>query len=138
SESELAQAYDSVVNNNDSALYTALLSFFPLIRKFPTPYNIKFNNSIKFINNTSDKIVTEQKSSLVRGKDILSLLVKANEKLPIDEQLTHKELIGQVMTLLVAGHDTTSVSLAWSLYFLAKNPDIQDRLRKEVLDILID
>ncbi|CAG8838279.1 13485_t:CDS:2, partial [Cetraspora pellucida] len=99
SESELAQAYDSVVNNKNSALYTALL-------------------------------ITEQKSSLVRGKDILSLLVKANEKLPIDEQLTHKELI--------AGHDTTSVSLAWSLYFIAKNPDIQDRLRKEVLDILID
>ncbi|CAG8796661.1 10280_t:CDS:2, partial [Racocetra persica] len=83
-------------------------------------------------------LVAEQKNSPVHGKDLLSLLVKANEKLPANEQLTHNELVNQVMTLLVAGHETTSVALSWALYFLAKHLDIQDRLRKEVLDIFTD
>ncbi|CAG8806839.1 14215_t:CDS:2 [Gigaspora margarita] len=42
------------------------------------------------------------------------------------------------MTLLLAGHETTSTALSWGLYFLAKNPDAQDLLRKEILDVLIN
>ncbi|RIB10426.1 cytochrome P450 [Gigaspora rosea] len=42
------------------------------------------------------------------------------------------------MTLLLAGHGTTSTVLSWTLYFLAKNPDIQDQLRKEILNVFID
>ncbi|CAG8541931.1 16357_t:CDS:2 [Racocetra fulgida] len=104
----VAQAYDSIINNNPSPLYVALLNYFPLIGNFPTSYNKKQYDSINIINNTSERLIAEQRSSLVRGKDLLSLLVKANENLPVDEQLTHNELIGQ------------------------------DRLRKEVLEILID
>jgi len=37
------------------------------------------------------------------------------------------------MTFLVAGHETTSASTAWSLYFLAKNPHGQDKLREELV-----
>ncbi|CAG8789556.1 5731_t:CDS:2, partial [Cetraspora pellucida] len=43
-----------------------------------------------------------------------------------------------IMTFLLAGHDTSAVVLTWALYLLAKNPDIQDRLRKETLDIIPD
>ncbi|CAG8649699.1 10341_t:CDS:2, partial [Racocetra fulgida] len=87
---------------------------------------------------TLDVIVVEQKNSLIQGKDLLSLLVKANEKLPVDEQLTHDELLSQVMTLLIAGHETTSTALSWALYYLAKYPDVQNHLRKELLDVFID
>ncbi|KAF0542333.1 cytochrome P450 [Gigaspora margarita] len=47
-------------------------------------------------------------------------------------------LIPQVMTLLIAGHETTSTALSWALYFLAKHPDTQDRLRKELVDVFTD
>ncbi|CAG8710361.1 2859_t:CDS:2, partial [Racocetra persica] len=138
SKSELAQAYNSIASNNHSSIYLALVRFFPSIRKLPTSSNKKLYNSIKTINNISERLIAKQRSSLVRGTDLLSLLVKANDNLPVDEQLTHKELTGQVMTMLVAGHETNSTALTWVLYFLAKNPDVQDRLRKEVLEILID
>ncbi|KAF0533318.1 cytochrome P450 [Gigaspora margarita] len=58
--------------------------------------------------------------------------------MPIDEQLTNNELVSQVMTFLIAGHDTTSTSLSWTLYFLSKNHDCQDRPRKEILDVFSD
>ncbi|KAF0380802.1 cytochrome P450 [Gigaspora margarita] len=64
--------------------------------------------------------------------------VKENESLPVYEQLTHEELVSQVVILLAAGHETTSTALSWALYFLAKYPDIQDCLRKEVLDVFTD
>ncbi|RIB21769.1 cytochrome P450 [Gigaspora rosea] len=39
---------------------------------------------------------------------------------------------------IYSGHEPTSTALSWVLYFLAKNPDVQDCLRKEVLDVLAD
>ncbi|RIB20165.1 cytochrome P450 [Gigaspora rosea] len=42
------------------------------------------------------------------------------------------------MTLLIAGHETTSSALSWALYFLAKYPDAQDSLRKELVDVFTD
>ncbi|CAG8813020.1 43974_t:CDS:2, partial [Gigaspora margarita] len=106
--------------------------------KLQTPDNKRYNEAIEVIQNASAKLVDEKKHATVLGKDLLSLLVKSNEKVPVDEQLTYNELLGQVMTLLIAGHETTSTALSWVLYFLAKNPDAQDRLRKEVLDVLAD
>ncbi|CAG8454778.1 16948_t:CDS:2 [Racocetra fulgida] len=124
----IAQAYKLIITRNPSSLYAAILDTFPFIRKLPTHYNNQYHNSIKTINNISERLIAEQKNKLVRGTDLFSLLINANDNLPVDEQLTHKELLSQ----------TTNTTLSWSLYFLAKNPDIQDRLRKEVSDVLID
>jgi len=52
------------------------------------------------------------------------------------EGLTDREIGEQVDSFLFAGHDTTAASVTWVLYELAKNPDIQDRCRKEVDEIL--
>jgi len=37
------------------------------------------------------------------------------------------------MTFLFAGHETTSVAVTWTLYYLSKNQEIQDKLRKEIV-----
>ncbi|CAG8716812.1 26313_t:CDS:2 [Gigaspora margarita] len=116
----------------------ALVDLFPIIRKLPIPYNNKFYDAVKIVNDISEKLIAEQKNIPIQGKDLLALLVKANENLPVDERLKHDELIGQVMTLLIGGHETTSTALFWAVYFLAKNPDIQDRLRKELIDAFTD
>ncbi|CAG8537123.1 25923_t:CDS:2 [Gigaspora margarita] len=138
SDSELAKAYRTLFGLNPSPLFAAFAHILPFIRKLPININNQFYDSIKIINNISEKLVVEQKNAPVRRKDLLSLLVKENESLPVYEQLTHEELVSQVMILLAAGHETTSTALSWALYFLAKYPDIQDRLRKEVLDVFTD
>ncbi|CAG8795444.1 26069_t:CDS:2, partial [Racocetra persica] len=107
-------------------------------KKLPTDDNNKFYDAVNTINNVSEKLLADQKNSPVQGTDLLSLLVKANYQLPVNEQLTHREIVSSVMTFLMAGHDTSTVVLAWALYFLAKHPDFQDRLRKELLDIFPD
>lgn len=49
--------------------------------------------------------------------------------------LSTTEVLCQISTFLAAGHETTSSSLAWTLYALAQNPLIQSRLRDELRSI---
>lgn len=52
------------------------------------------------------------------------------------KQFSEKEVTDNVLTMLLAGEDTTANSLAWVLYYLAKYPEVQDRLRVEVDAVL--
>ncbi|MFN9960406.1 MAG: cytochrome P450, partial [bacterium] len=67
-----------------------------------------------------------------RGDDILSLLLDARDE--DGQPLTDNELRDELITLLVAGHETTATALSWALYWLASQPETQDRLRQEVQD----
>ncbi|CAN1235041.1 Abscisic acid 8'-hydroxylase 3 [Linum perenne] len=48
-----------------------------------------------------------------------------------DNKLTDQQLKDNILTLLVAGHDTTTAALTWTMKFLAENPDILEKLREE-------
>ena len=49
-----------------------------------------------------------------------------------------KQLRAQVFTFLFAGHETTSVTMAWTSYEVAKYPEMQEKIRKEVSEVLGD
>ncbi|CAK5277011.1 unnamed protein product [Mycena citricolor] len=74
------------------------------------------------------------------GRDLLSILVKANMSADIQDsqRLSDDEVISQIPTFLLAGHDTSSVALGWALHALGHHPDIQDKLRQELLSIHTD
>jgi len=70
------------------------------------------------------------------GKDILSLLFKSNMlESSVKDRLSDDQLITQISTLLFVGSDTTSTALDWVLHMLSLNPDVQQRLREELLKI---
>ncbi|KAM5542224.1 hypothetical protein V8D89_004097 [Ganoderma adspersum] len=76
----------------------------------------------------------------VQGRDLLTLLIKANmaTDIPDDQRLTDEEVVAQVPTFLVAGHETTSTSTTWCLYALCKHPKMQQKLREELLAVPTD
>ena len=49
-----------------------------------------------------------------------------------------EQLRAQVFTFLSAGHETTGVSMSWTLYELAKYPEIQEKIRKEANEVIKD
>ncbi|KAF8150006.1 cytochrome P450 [Crassisporium funariophilum] len=69
-----------------------------------------------------------------QGKDIISILMKANMRAAEDEKLSEVELLGQVTSLTFAATDTTSGALSRIMHLLALNKDVQDKVRKEVRD----
>ncbi len=62
--------------------------------------------------------------------DILTLLLSARDE--AGDGLTDAELRDELMTLLVAGHETTANALAWALYWIYKNPNVRQRLLEEL------
>ncbi|KAG7448514.1 cytochrome P450 [Guyanagaster necrorhizus] len=69
------------------------------------------------------------------GRDVMSLLVKANLKEKNSQGLTDEEMLAAMQTIMGAGHETTATTLTWTLYELAKSPDLQAKLRHEVKDM---
>ncbi|KAJ7430855.1 cytochrome P450 [Mycena galericulata] len=71
------------------------------------------------------------------GKDLLTLLLKSNAAtdLPPEHKISDADILNNINTFMFAGSDTSSLSMTWTLLLLAQNPDIQDRLRTELLSI---
>ncbi|KAK2460650.1 hypothetical protein APHAL10511_007120 [Amanita phalloides] len=75
-----------------------------------------------------------------KGRDLLSLLVRANvtTDLPDDQRMNDDDVVAQVPTFLVAGHETTSVGTTWALYALTQHPHAQEELREELISVSSD
>ena len=66
--------------------------------------------------------------------DILSMLVEARDDQ--GEPMTDPELIDEMFTLLMAGHETTATSLAWAFHHLLERPDVLEKLRAELARVV--
>ena len=60
--------------------------------------------------------------------------VKSNMStdIPPDQRLSDEDILNNINTILFAGSDTTSLALTWTLWLLAKHPEVQDQLREEL------
>ncbi|KAI0355165.1 cytochrome P450 [Trametes cingulata] len=73
------------------------------------------------------------KQQVGEGKDIMSVLLRANMAASEDDRLPDEEVIAQVSTLVLAAMDTTSNALARILHLLSENQDMQQKLREELI-----
>lgn len=80
-----------------------------------------------------DSIMAERISRAGEGspRDLLDLLMEARDP-ETGEDFTPAQLRDQVATMILAGHETTAVTLCWALYLLALSPQAQDRVAEEV------
>ncbi|KAI0628909.1 cytochrome P450 [Trametes polyzona] len=74
------------------------------------------------------------KQKVGEGKDLMSILLRANMEASEEDKLPEEELTAQVATFIFAAMDTTSTALAITLSLLAEHPDVQEKLRKEILE----
>ncbi|KAI0716430.1 cytochrome P450 [Earliella scabrosa] len=93
---------------------------------------------VDVLHDTSIRLVEQKKAALEKGgfsaeKDIISILLKANMQANEAERLPDEQIIGQMSILLFAATDTTSHLMAQVLQLLCEHPDIQDKLRHEIL-----
>jgi cytochrome P450 len=75
-----------------------------------------------------------RRSADLSGRDdILSMLMQARDE--DGQPLSDQHLRDELMTLLVAGHETTATSLAWMLYRILSRPDVVEKLRTELQEV---
>ncbi|GET00322.1 cytochrome P450 [Rhizophagus clarus] len=145
SSNELADAYEALMNPPNSVLrifISYFSNFVPFIRDLPIDINRQFKDGIAIVDRISKKLIREKykeaENGKLNGKDLIALLININKTLPIEEKMTDEELKYQIMTFLLAGHETTSISTCWALYFLTQYPHEQDLLREELVKAFPD
>ncbi len=98
----------------------------------PTPENLRFRAAMKRLHRRIDGWIADCRAQSEPGDDLLSRLVHAQDEEPIDSAFAKVVLRDEALTLLGAGHETTSNAVSFTLDCLARNPEAYRRLREEV------
>lgn len=118
-------------------LHFEQFSIFDGLRPLPTSFNKRARACYDAVESVARRMLKERKHGVNEAateKDVLERVLKANDDptLKQSQKLLPHEIIGQLTTLILAGHETTSTALTWALYQLALHGDVQEQLRDEI------
>jgi cytochrome P450 len=100
----------------------------------PTPRNLKLRKAIRRLDSTVYRLIAERRASGDQG-DILSMLLLAKEE-GGGEGMSDQQVRDEVLTIFLAGHETTANALTWTFYLLSRHPEVARRVRVEVAQAL--
>ncbi|WP_254545223.1 cytochrome P450 [Halomarina pelagica] len=114
------------------------LSNFFLPSWVPTPSQRRYDRAMAAFEDIVDELIEERRrvGDLEERDDLLSLLLAAEE--PDGYRHSEGELRDQLLTFLFAGHETTSLTLAYTTLLLTRHPDVLERLHEEWDEVLGD
>src|SRR5271163_1492860 len=103
---------------------------------WPTPRNRRAERETQFLDSLVYGIIKERQAegNTNRHNDLLALLMGAMDE--DGTQMTPKQLRDETMTLFMAGHETTALTLSWTWYMLSENPAAEARLHEELQRVL--
>src|SRR5947207_7696667 len=101
----------------------------------PTPRNRRLQATIRELDMIIEGIISERHKQNTGTGDLLSILLQARDE-ETGEGMTDRQVRDEVMTLLLAGHETTATALSWTWYLLAQHPEVEARLLSELADVL--
>jgi cytochrome P450 len=98
----------------------------------PTPRNLKARRALRQLDEMIAGILAGRRAGTGRDAgDLLAMLLSVRDE-ETGEGLSDRELRDQILTFIGAGHETTAVALAWTVYLLCRQPAADERLRAEV------
>jgi len=103
----------------------------------PTPLNLRVERAIRRLERILERVIAERRASGEDRGDLLSMLLHAQDE-ESGRQMSDKQLRDEVMTLFMAGHETTANTLAWAWVLLSGHPDAEARLHAEIDQVLGD
>ncbi|MFJ6567873.1 cytochrome P450 [Streptomyces sp. NPDC091292] len=105
------------------------------VEKLPLPSNRRFNESRAAVRAIIGEAVEALRTSDRDTGDMLSLLLGARDE-ETGEPMTGHQICSEILTLAVAGTETTASVLSWLLYEIGRNPEIESRFRAELDEVL--
>src|SRR5229473_372138 len=111
----------------------AAMSFL-LPDKFPIPKTPRLMRSKKRLDDVVLSIIRERRASKTPANDLLQRLLDARDEQ--GERMNEEQLREEVMTLFIAGHETTANALTWTWYLLSQNPEVEKALAVELDSVL--
>jgi cytochrome P450 len=102
---------------------------------FPTPGNFHFNKAVRSLRKIVLDIIAERRRDGRDHGDLLSMLLEVRDE-ETDQGITDEQLRDEVLTLILAGHETTATALSWTWYLLSENPEVETKLHAELDQVL--
>ena len=105
----------------------------------PTPTSQEFREAATGIRELSEELIDRRREALAAGDepehtDMLTMLLRAEDD--PDIEYPDNQIRDEVATFLIAGHETTALSLTYTLSLLSRNPDARERVRAEAVEVL--
>ncbi|MCB9758274.1 MAG: cytochrome P450 [Alphaproteobacteria bacterium] len=128
----LAEARDIITALSERA--TSATVYFPMMRKDlgPGSPGRRFQHHLGQVDALITDLIARRRASPEGHEDILAMLLAARDE--DGAPMSDGELRDQLITLLMAGHETTATGLSWAMRWLLEAPEADARLRAEVVD----
>ncbi len=110
-------------------------TFFPVLDWLPTKKNRAFRAHVGALDAIVYRLINERLDARDRGDDLLGMLILMEEAAGFDDN-SRKSLRDQVISVLLAGHETGANSLAWLTCMLSKYPGVANRVAEEAEAVL--
>jgi cytochrome P450 len=138
--------FDAEADDDASAVGTALRvlqenflirfsSLLPVPMWLPTPTNLRLRRAVRRLDEIIYRFIRRRRQGGKEGSDLLSILLHARDE-EDKSGMTDRQLRDEAMTLFLAGHETTALTLSWAWHLLATHPEAEERLAAEVRQVL--
>ena len=103
----------------------------------PLPSTVRLRRAVKRLDRLVYRLIAERRASGVDHGDLLSMLLQLRDEAD-GSGMTNKQVRDEVMTMVLAGHETTSLALAWAWTLLSQHPRAEARFHAELDEVLGD
>ena len=114
-----------------------LLPYSEYLERLPLPHNRRFLRARAKLDSIIYRIIEERRRTGADAGDLLSMLLLATDEEGDRTGMTDGQLRDELLTLFLAGHETTANALAWTWHLLAQHPEVETKLHAE-LDAVLD
>ncbi|KAK5113197.1 hypothetical protein LTR62_003533 [Meristemomyces frigidus] len=129
---KLNQVYRNIFNPGRTGRILQLMGIFLpfwFIRRIPLRRNHEVQGASVYIKQLCRDLIAKKREVMKEKErtevDIVSVALESGG-------FSDEDLVNQMMTFLVAGHETTATAMIWALYLMSKHPEIQTKLREEI------
>lgn len=106
----------------------------PMARYLPTPSMIALRHAVGQLEQTVYDIIAARRASSTDSGDLLSMLMNVRDE--DGSGMSDKQLRDEVLTFLLAGHETTALALSWTWHLLSQHPEVEEKLHAELRQVL--
>jgi cytochrome P450 len=96
----------------------------------PLPGNLRYRRGVALLDRLVARVLAERRARPGDRGDLLSMLMAARDD--DGKPMSDRQLRDELITLFLAGHETTAIALSWTLFLLARHPAAEERLSREV------
>ncbi|KAI0819916.1 fatty acid hydroxylase [Trametes gibbosa] len=107
----------------------------PIMNTIMRGSSAKYEEDMKTMNRLVDELIEDRKKNPVDKEDLLNIMLnKVDQK--TRQRLSDEAIRNNLTTFLIAGHETTSGTLTFALYYLCKHPEAMRKLREEIDEVV--